>query len=110
MGGFGLTMLSRRFDIEFRTQYFYSYDATTEEYTQHAVQVPMFFVQEEHLETVVSDVKSTNSINITLDIATADLEKIQADYKKYVDIFIANKELVTEEVIIAYIGEKVVFE
>lgn len=110
VGGFGLTMLSRRFDIEFRTQYFYSYDATTEEYTQHAVQVPMFFVQEEHLETVVSDVKSTNSVNITLDIATADLEKIQADYKKYVDVFIANKELVTEEVIIAYIGEKVVFE
>ena len=110
VGGFGLKMLSRRFDIEFRTQYFYSYDATTEEYTQHAVQVPMFFVQEENFDTVVSDVKSTNSVNITLDIATADLEKIQADYKKYIDVFIANKELVTEEVIIAYIGEKVVFE
>jgi hypothetical protein len=66
-------------------------------------------VQEENLETVVSDVKSTNSVSITLDIASADLEKIQADYKKYVDAFIANKELVTEEVIIAYIGDKIVF-
>ena len=109
VGGFGGKMLSRRFDIEFRTQYFYSYNATENTYTKHAVQVPMFFVQEENFETLVEDVKKTNNVQISVNINDADLNKIQADYDKYVDVFIANKDLVTEDVIVAYIGDKIVF-
>ena len=34
VGGVGTKMFSRRFDIEMRTQFVYSYDAATEKYTQ----------------------------------------------------------------------------
>ena len=110
VGGIGGKMFSRRFDIEFRTQYFYSYDASTETYTKHAVQVPMFFVQEENFETLTDDVKKANTITVSVTIDSADLTKIQTDYDTYVDIFITNKELVSEEIIVAYIGEKIIFE
>lgn len=110
VGGFSGKMLSRRFDIEFRTQYFYSYDNTTKEYVKHTVQVPMFFVQEENMKTLTEDIKETNNLTVTLNINNTDLTKIQADYDTYVDTFILNKDLVTEEVIIAYIGEKILFE
>lgn len=109
VGGLGTKMFSRRFDIEFRTQYFYSYDAATESYVKHTVKVPMFFVQEEYLSTLQADVKSTNNVDISLTIANKDLQKIQSDYKKLVDIFITNKSLVTEETIIAFIGNRIQF-
>ena len=109
VGGFSGKALSRRFDIEFRTQYFYSYDSDTETYTQHAVQIPMFFVQEENLNTLAADVKTANGITVSLSIASADFNKIQADYDKYVDVFIANKDTVTEDAIIEIIGEKIIF-
>lgn len=110
VGGWGSKTASRRFDIEFRTQYFYSYDANAETYTKHAVQVPMFFVQEENFETLTEDVKKANNITVSVSIDSEDLNKIQADYDKYVDIFIVNKDLISEEVIVAYIGEKILFE
>ncbi len=109
VGVVGTKMFSRRFDIEFRTQYFYSYDAATESYIKHTVKVPMFFVQEEYLSTLQADVKSTNNVDISLTIANKDLQKIQSDYKKLVDIFITNKSLVTEEIIIAFIGDRIQF-
>lgn len=108
--GSGLKILSRRFDIEFRTQYFYSYDSATKEYTKHMVQVPMFFVQEENFETLTADVKAVNNITVLVTLDNADLLKIQDDYAQYIDVFIANKELVTEEIIVAYIGEKILFQ
>lgn len=100
---------SRRFDIEFRTQYFYSYNASTQEYTKVEVQVPMIFIQEEHYETFAADVLATNGINLVHLTDEADFEKLLSDYDTLVDVFIENKDLITEEVIIAFIGEKIAF-
>ncbi len=107
VGGFSAQMLSRRFDIEFRTQYFYSYDAASKTYTEHAVQVPMFFVQEEYYDTLAADVKATNNVTVSVGVDSDVLAKLQEDYDTLIDVFIANKEKVTVEAILKYIGEKI---
>lgn len=99
---------SRRFDIELRTQYVYSYDAASESYVAHEISVPMIFVQEEYLDTFISDVKSTNDVTISFRLPTADIEQIISDYTEYVPIFMERKELITVDIIIAYIGEKII--
>ena len=71
---------SRRFDIEFRTQYVYSYDATEEKYIEHKISVPMIFVQEEVYDDFVSDVKSANKITISVEIDENSVEQILEDY------------------------------
>lgn len=103
-------LLSRRFDIEFRTQYVYSYDATEEEYVVHEVQVPMIFVQENNYDTFVSDVKSTNNVTISVGVSDDDLDQLLADYDEMIPEFIENKENMSADVIIAFLGDKIVFD
>ena len=103
-------ILTRRFDIEFRTQYVYSYDPTTDEYTVHEIQVPMLFVQEDNYDTLIDDVKSTNKIDISVNVSDDDLNQLLADYSALIPVFIEHKDLITPEIIVAYIGEKVTFE
>ena len=107
VGGLSLKALSRRFDIEYRTQYVYSYDEGNESYVAYKVQVPMIFVQEENFDTFAADVKSANGINISVALSSSVLSKILLDYDVLIPIFIANKDLVTADLIVAYIGEKI---
>lgn len=111
VGGFGTKMLSRRYDIEYRTQYFYMYDASSKEYQEVAIKVPMFFVQEENFATLSTDVKSENS-NLTINVKMNqnDLTKVQEDYDTLIDQFIINKEAISEDIIVDVIGNKVVFK
>lgn len=102
---------SRRYDIEFRTQYVTSYDPATQEYTVHQIQVPMLFVQEDYYETLADDIKSENK-NVTgveVGISDADLEQLLYDYENLIPVFNENKEIFTVELILAYIGEKITF-
>jgi hypothetical protein len=110
VGGLGLKMLSRRFDIEFRTQYVYSYDAANEKYVEYAVKVPMIFVQEENYETFIDDVKSANKISIGVNVANSDFKKLLSEYDARIPTFVENKGKVTPDMIVEYIGNKVVFE
>lgn len=109
VGGFGAKMLSRRFDIEFRTRYYFSYDAVNEKYVAYKASVPMLFVQEEFYDSLVSDVRSTNSVTLSVRLSSSHLAKLQADYDRLVDVFAAHKEAITEETIISAIGEAVTF-
>ena len=102
---------SRRYDIEFRTQYVTSYDPATQEYTVHQIQVPMLFVQEDYYETLADDIKAENK-NVTgveVDISSADLDQLLYDYEVLVPVFNENKNIFTVELILAYIGEKITF-
>ncbi len=103
-------LLSRRFDIEFRTQYFYSYDSATETYTEHAVKVPMLFVQEDNFDTLIDDVETKNDLSLEFLMDDDVLEKLLLDYDTFIPIFAENKEVMTSDVILAYIGEKISFE
>lgn len=100
---------SRRYDIEFRIQYFYSYDPATEKYTAHKVEVPMMFVQEGNLGTLTDDIKAENKINVALTESSSLVTMLIGFYDTTVDVFITNKELVTEDVIVAFIGDKKTF-
>ena len=106
----GLKAASRRFDIELRTQYFYSYDAVNKTYIKHAVEVPMMFVQEEYYEDFASDVKATNKVTVSVSVGSDDLTAILEAYDTLIPTFVENKDLVTPDVIIAFIGEKIKFD
>lgn len=110
VGGLNIKTASRRFDIEFRTQYFYTYDASTEEYVKIKAQVPMLFIQEENYDTAVKDIKDTNGITLTPRIGEDAFDRLLTDYDTRVDIFIENKDTVTAEGILAFIGTAVEFE
>ena len=109
VGGLGLKMLSRRFDIEFRTQYVYSYDESKNEYTVHEIQVPMLFVQEEFYDDFATDVKETNCVTLNITLSSGDLNRILDDYERLLPVFIQNKDKVTVDLILAFIGNKITF-
>ena len=108
VGGFTLSSFSRRFDIEFRTQYVTSYDATTQKYTVHTIQVPMLFIQEDYYDTHTVDIRSANdSVNAEVTVSDKDLEELMGAYEELVPVFVQNKELFTVDLILVYIGEKI---
>lgn len=109
VGGIGTKMLSRRFDIEFRTQYFYTLNEQTNEYEKVEVKVPMFFVQEEVYDDLVDDVKETNDITINVDLQKYDLNEILIGYDNYLPIFKARKDNITNQMILDFIGDKIKF-
>ena len=110
VGGISLKTASRRFDIELRNRYFTVWNEETESWDIVTVQFPMFFVQEENFDTVVKDVKDQNGVQMSVNVDSGDLEYLSQCYDKLVDVFIVNKELVTSDVILEFIGEKVVFD
>lgn len=109
VGGVNLKTASRRYDLEFRSQYFYTYNATEKCYEVLEVSVPMLFVQEEWFEDFEEDVENDNGVRLSVTVKTADLDKLSEDYDTLVDVLIQNKELVTEEIIVALIGSKYTF-
>ncbi len=108
VGDISLKTASRRFDIEFRTQYFYA--KQNGEVVEVAVKVPMLFVQEEQYDDLIDDVKKTNGVSISVGVSATDLSKQKSDYATLVDEFIQNKQEISVEHIIEYIGEAIEFE
>ena len=108
VGGFSLASFSRRFDIEFRTQYVTSYDPTAEKYTVHKVQVPMLFIQEDYFDSHTNDIKSVNKdVSATVTVSEKDRTQLISNYDEFVPVFVENKEIFTIELILAYIGDKI---
>ena len=76
-----------------------------------AVKAPMLFVQEEQYDTLTKDIAGENAgLDVSVTLASAHLNKIKADYATLVDEFIKNKDNVTVDSIIAFIGEAVKFD
>ncbi len=109
VGGIGAKMLSRRFDIEFRTQYVYSYDSDAEKYIEHKIEVPMIFVQEENYNTFIDDVEATNDVTLSVKLEAVHLDTLILNYDELIPVFVGNKDLITSEIIVAYIGDKLTF-
>lgn len=105
----GLKMLSRRFDLEFRTQYFYYYDAQAEKYIKTSVEIPMLFVQEEVYSDLIKDVKSTNDITIQINLDNKHIQKLNNEYSSKINIYEKNENTYTVDYINKYIGNKVTF-
>lgn len=99
---------SRRYDIELRRQYFYTYNEGTEEYEQIEVLIPMFFVQADYYDDVINDVANENNdlaISFTNNVLD-NLEYLETQYRTLIPVFIENKDKITVEMILEYIGEK----
>ncbi len=108
VGGFSLASFSRRFDIEFRTQYVTSYDPTTEKYTVHKIQVPMLFIQEDYYDSHADDINSVNkNVSAMVTVSEKDRTQLISNYDEFVPAFVENKEIFTVELILAYIGDKI---
>ena len=107
-GGFTLKTASRRYDIEFRTQYFYVME--NEVLTKVTKEVPMLFIQVEKYDELSADIigQNSNISNFTLNIATALKSRIESDYASLIPIFDTQKDEMNYEQISAYIGSKVV--
>lgn len=103
VGGFSTKTLSRRYDIEFRTQYFYYLNGEVIE--SIAVEVPMLFVQEKQLDALATDITSSNSgvvSSFSLNVDKAVQTKILSDYATLIDPFILRKNEFTSQEEINY--------
>ena len=95
---------SRKYDIELRSRYYYSYDAINDKYIANEVKVPMMFIQEgDNYNSFVSDMKNDNNLTASVTLNSACLDKILSDYDTLIDLFILNKELMSSEAIIDYL-------
>ena len=110
VGGIGLKMASRRFDIEFRKQYFY-YKDNNDALQKICIEVPMLFVQEEYLDTLAADITNKNPTltwNLTSAAAT-NSNFIMGEYAEKLPVFDTFKNTApTSEAIITYIGNRFV--
>lgn len=106
VGGLSLKTASRRFDIEFRTQYAYYYDAEQDAYVEIALKIPMLFVQEEYYSDLAKDVKSKNNVTVSVNVSENNLSKLMSDYAALIDVLITNKNAITSSAIIEMIGTK----
>ena len=104
---FGSKMLSRRYDIEFKTVYAYTYNAETEEYEAVKFEIPMIFIQEEVISTFVKDFEdknedTLNGAHVSLLIKDEDFEAISRAYQDFLPVYDALKDAVTHEAISNY--------
>ena len=95
---------SRKYDIEYRIRYYYSYDFVNERYVANAVQIPMLFIQEgENMSSFSSDMLKDNNLDVSVSLSPTYLNKILDDNDTLIDIFIKNKDTMSSESIIAYL-------
>jgi uncharacterized repeat protein (TIGR02543 family) len=106
VGGFSLKSLSRRYDIELRTQFFYYQSG--DDLVKAEVLVPMIFVQEEQISTLVTDVNSMNTgLNFLFNLSVSAVDQITTDYSILIDPFILQKDEYTYQDILDFIGSKI---
>ena len=98
--------LSRRFDIEFKTMYFYTYDAQKEEYTEVSCEIPMIFVQEENFDTFIEDFSNENeeylTDNIALNVSSADKNAVNYGYYTLLNVYDVIKETISFDTVINF--------
>ena len=104
---FGAKFASRRYDVEMKTMYFYTYNASTEEYETVSCEIPMLFVQEEVYSTFGDDFEEKNgdalgSANVSLSVTNGDLSAIDYGYAVLLPAYSELKDAVTQQDIIDY--------
>lgn len=104
---FGSKFASRRYDVEMKTMYFYTYNADTEEYETVSCEIPMLFVQEEVYSTFGDDFEEKNAdalngANVSLTVTNGDLSAIDYGYDVLLPVYDTLKDAVTQQDIITY--------
>lgn len=90
---------SRKFDIEFKTQYYYKYNPSTEEYEKISCEVPMIFIQEEQIDSFEKDFNDANekslSSTVTLNVSTSVKNAVKYGYYTLLQAYDVIKDNVT---------------
>jgi len=94
---------SRKFDIELRSRFYYTYDSENKTYVAHEVKVPMMFIQEDNdndtnFTDYPSDMEKAYGIESSVTMDQADLNKVLADYDTLIEIFIKNKKMTSDDI------------
>lgn len=111
VGGVSGRTLSRRFDIEMKDIFLYTYNQDEQKYEKVKISIPMLFVQNDFIDTFAEDFyeknQSTGAINPTnIVMNSADETFMFGEYSTLIDEYIEIKEQVTYQSIIDYIGNK----
>ena len=98
---------SRRFDIEFKTMYFYTYNQTNEEYEKISCEIPMMFIQEEYFDDFEADFKDENrsclpASGVTLNVSSSDKAAVYYGYYTLLQTYDLIKDAVTFQMITDY--------
>ncbi len=111
VGGIGLAMASRRFDIEMKdVRYIVAQTNNGKtEYTSVKTSVPMLFVQTEYIDTFPADVKEKNSYIATTSLPNNNIASVNAIFNNLKALFDTVKSEVTYNDIQTYIGSKNTF-
>lgn len=107
---FVLKALSRRYDVEVKTMYFYTYNADTGEYETVSYEIPMLFVQEEVYDSFDADFSDANEgalggDTVELQIRNADIAAIDYGYEVLLPVYDTLKDAVTQQDIIDYCSQ-----
>ena len=104
--GFVIVKTSRKYDIEYRSRFYYTRNSQTDAIEVHEVQVPMMFIQAgSNLNDFSSDINTDNGLNSSVMMATNDLNKILDDHDNLIRVFESNKENMSSEKILAYLKQ-----
>ncbi|MBQ2740816.1 MAG: hypothetical protein IJF39_04285 [Clostridia bacterium] len=108
IGGFTKKSLSRRFDIEFKTMYFFEYDEAKEKYVSVEKEIPMLFIQEECLEDFEDDFNDKNEEYLTseasLSVLAKDAAAVEYGYYTLREVYDAIVDIVSKEQIETWCG------
>ena len=105
VGGVGTNMFSRRFDIEMKTVYYYTYDAENDSFDKVKSEIPILFVQERFLESFTENVKDENKdLTLSVTVSSAMIAVLDNYYTLQLPLYDEIASLVTPEMVIAFIG------
>lgn len=98
---------SRRYDVEFKTMYFFVFNEDTEEYESVTCEIPMLFIQEEAYEVFDANFEKANEAyldrdGVSLAVTAEDKAAIDFGYNVLLPIYDELKEAITHEHIINY--------
>lgn len=102
IGGLSLKTASRRYDVEFKTMYFYVYDSEAEEYVSTESEIPMLFIQEEHFDEFEDDFMEQNGFAANLDVSQSVRDAVEYCYYGMLAQYDGLKDAVTHEDVQAY--------
>ena len=98
-------LTSRKFDIEFKTMYFYVLNAETDEYEEQSIEIPMLFVQAKYYENFEDDFNDANDYlngNAKLNVKNADLAAVSRGYTVMLPVYDEIKGAISKEDIIEF--------
>ena len=102
---------SRRFDIEMKDVYVYTYDSENEKYDKVKMSLPMLFVQNDYISSFETDFynanKNTGAVQSTkINLNSADSNYLYHEYSALINEYVSMKNSVTYNSIVVYIGTK----